>query len=50
MINRGTMRAMRLLTAVQKERPDLLEALTRELFLCVWNKVKKQYDEIDSFE
>ena len=40
MLSNGTVSAMRFLTAVDMERPELTEDLSRALWMRMWSKVR----------
>ena len=40
LVTKGSLPAQRLLTAVAQQRPTLLEPLSRELWMRVWNRVR----------
>lgn len=44
LFKKGTLTAMRYVTAVDDERPDMTEAISRELWLRTWNKDKDVSD------
>ena len=40
MVVKGTIRAQRLLTGVEQHRPELLEEVSRQLWLRLWTRVR----------